>query len=128
MTGTVTVVLVAPEREARVLEVEPTTLEVYRKLVGGPLEWVGGHDWSAYLSQLRGRCAGRRPEDYVRSTCSEFEGLPVNRVADGLARSLGWSARPGDVLVGPVVFLGKRVQALVQSAHVIADAIAREGT
>jgi hypothetical protein len=74
---------------AQQLQVEPT-LEAFRELLdGGDLEAIGGPDWNAYFDEE-----------------GKLKGLPVNRAADLLARRLGWDSLPGDVLVGPVVFLG----------------------
>ena len=63
-------------------------LEALRAAIGGGwLEGITGPDWHAYCD-----------ED------GKAKGLPVNVPATRLAHALGWP--PGDVLCGPVVFLG----------------------
>lgn len=59
--------------------------------IGGPLEAILGADWCAYVD-----------EHYLD------HGSPVNGPGDHLARLLGWRSHPGEILCGPVVFLGRR--------------------
>ena len=54
---------------------------------GGYIEGIGGDGWTGYCDEE-----------------GKINGLPVNVRATPLARVLGWPA--GDVLCGPVVFLG----------------------
>jgi Domain of unknown function (DUF3846) len=69
-------------------KVKPT-LETFQQLVGGNIESIGGEDWYAYLNEE-----------------GKLLGLPFNPLADRLADMLGWRGLFGDLLVGPVVFLG----------------------
>jgi len=63
-------------------------LEGMKEAVGGGyIEGIGGEGWSAYCDEE-----------------GKINGLPVNVRATRLARALGWPT--GDVLCGPVVFLG----------------------
>ena len=70
-------------------EVEPTMEGLKPLLDGGWLEVIGGDNWSAYLDEE-----------------GKIKGLPVNGRATRLARHLGWRGMQGDVLCGPVIFLG----------------------
>lgn len=70
---------------------EAQAAAVISAAIGGPLEPILGADWCAYVD-----------EDYTR------HGQAVNGVGDHLARMLGWHAHPGEVLCGPVVFLGRQ--------------------
>lgn len=54
---------------------------------GGYIEGIGGDGWTAYCDEE-----------------GKLNGLPVNVRATRLAHALGWTT--GDVLCGPVVFLG----------------------
>lgn len=59
--------------------------------VGGYFQEIGPGSWIAILNE-----EGKR------------EKQPPNLYADALARALGWSSRPGDFLVGPVIFASRR--------------------
>lgn len=75
--------------QARVVET-PGELDDLRRLLGGGwLEGVGAADadWHAYVDEE-----------------GKIKGLPLNPRATAVARQLGWPS--GDVLCGPVVFLG----------------------
>jgi hypothetical protein len=92
--GTVMVLVVDVDR-VRLVRIKATELSAWRDLVGGNLEAchpapvaeIGG--WFMYLN-----------ED------GERLGLGYNLRANILAQAGGWRGFPGDVLVGPVVFVG----------------------
>lgn len=72
--------------QADVREIEPT-LDGFKAVIGGWLEGIGDDHWRAYCDEE-----------------GKIKGLPVNIRATRLARTLGWLT--GDVLCGPVVFMG----------------------
>lgn len=88
----INVLIVWATGETEERSIDPT-LEVLQGLVGGPIEVVSPPasestpDWHAYCNE----------EGKIHS-------LPFNRRATNYANYLGWPR--GDVLCGPVVFLG----------------------
>jgi len=88
------VLVIEPGTTTAHLREVPHTLAAFNELVGGDIEGLTlGYDVTAYIN-----------ED------GKALGLPVNEVADSLIRELlsfvHRSLMPGDVIVGPVVFLG----------------------
>lgn len=85
---------VVVDTDGNVTEVEVgADLRSLQAIVGGPIEGVGPHHedhgmWHAYCNEE-----------------GKLERLPFNHVATFIAHRLGWPS--GDVLVGPVVFLGE---------------------
>ena len=85
-------VIVVPvgEELLRYEEIPVPTYDGIRSLLdGGMLEGIGGDNWFGYVDEE-----------------GKMKGLPVNGRATRLARHLGWRGMQGDVLCGPVVFLG----------------------
>lgn len=78
--------VVQPSGETDIQSVDPNKL---REVVGGWIELIGGDDWYAAVDE-----EGR------------LKGLDPNMPGTLMARHFGWSN--GEVLVGPVVFFGKR--------------------
>jgi hypothetical protein len=90
---------------AELRSIDADDLDVLTGVVGGWLEAIYGHDWHAFMD-----------ED------GKAKGLSQNVPATKIANALGWHV--GDVLVGPVVFLGSRMNDGVRdNADVPADVI-----
>lgn len=91
---TVELVRVDPAGTCEVLDVEPS-LAALQQQVGGYIEGIGP-DWD-HPAQWRGYCDEE----------GKVKGLAPNPVATSLAAAFGWQRLPGDVLCGPVIFLGE---------------------
>jgi hypothetical protein len=95
MTSPIKVLVVYPDSQTGHLKTIDPSLPVFNDLVGGFIEGLSfpENEVSAYLN-----------ED------GKTMGLPVNQYADALVRQLLASEHrrlmPGDVIVGPVVFMG----------------------
>lgn len=89
MTRTVSTLWVSDDEDVPVsLRDFSADLEGMKEAVGGGyIEGIGGEGWSAYCDEE-----------------GKINGLPINFRATRLAYLLGWTT--GDVLCGPVVFLG----------------------
>lgn len=87
----VAALIVQPDGSAEIRDIDPT-LDTLKELVGGWLEAIHPGDvshglWHAYIDEE-----------------GKLKQLPVNEAGTAFAHSIGWPH--GDVLVGPVVFLG----------------------
>jgi hypothetical protein len=87
---TVKALLIRPFEAGELIEQDPE-LEELQRVVGGYIEGIGPREmpfgWHAYCDDE-----------------GKLKGLPINQVATALALNLGWPH--GDVLCGPVLFLG----------------------
>lgn len=95
MTRHIKVLVVEPGTAAPKLRTVDQELATFNGLVGGPIEGLSlGEGVSAYFNEE-----------------GKGLGLPVNGMADYLIRALlrhdGRRLLPGDVIVGPVVFMGQ---------------------
>lgn len=84
-------ILVYPDGRITVEQRFALSLESLQRAVGGYIEAVTDQSgsWTMYVNEE-----------------GKVIGLPVNRSATALATAAGWRGMPGDVLVGPVVFVG----------------------
>jgi hypothetical protein len=87
------VLVITTDDTAVAIHVADLDLEWLQHTVGGYIEiFTGRPGWHGYCNEE-----------------GKLLGLPINKLATGFARELGWNDRGVDFIVGDVVFLGNGV-------------------